>query len=280
MKKNIYKEAWYVIVTEENKDVLRKWRGCTYLSVGHICGMCKSYNGRLSKEHNPKNLIKKDGDYDFGEEITFEQFKKYVLKEENMVEEKDSRFPFTLKPEQAQSIIDIACGTWKDKLAKKWANRIVTKNYIQVDYVFYKVMRNACTTEQHKLFDKIFGKDTLECVFKQGEYIVYNDRTYHIETTDDGNGRVQLRNISFESGRTIRFVSIEDINKNAHLWSIDDTKNGEPVWCEDNITNWIFRYSNGKGEIYPCQKKSINDYYGGFIVYKPFDPFNLPYSEW
>lgn len=213
-----------------------------------------------------------------GDKITFEQFKKYVLKEEDMIEEeKESRFPFKLHHENAQSIIDIACSTWKDKLAKKWATDIVLNKWIDVSYIFYKEMRKACTKEQHEVFDEIFGKDTLKCVFKQGEYIVYDNRTYHVETTDDGNGRVQLRSISFEGGRTIRFVSIEDINKNAHLWDIYDTKDGEPVWCNTTLTGFVLRYSNGHSEVYNNQK--VQGKTTSFSFYRPFDPFNLPYNE-
>jgi hypothetical protein len=66
---------------------------------------------------------------------------------------------FTITAEQAQSIIDIACGTWKKQLAEKWANNIVLGNEIEVSEEFYKVMRAACTAPQNELFDKIFGKD-------------------------------------------------------------------------------------------------------------------------
>lgn len=261
-------EKWYITVTNENKKVINDWKVKQY------------YNDNLFEHSYLYVKNNGAGEYDFSTEITFEQFKKYVLKEEDMIEEeKESRFPFKLTPEDAQSIIDIAYSAWKDKLAKKWATDIVLNRWIDVSYIFYKEMRKACTKEQHELFDKIFGKDTLECVFKQGEYIVYDNRTYHIETTNDGQGRVQLRSISFEDGRTIRFVTVEEINRNAHLWSINDTKDGEPVWVKFTTFLWEFRYSNGKNDIYANQKKSGNDFLSTDIKYKPFDPFNLPYNE-
>jgi hypothetical protein len=66
---------------------------------------------------------------------------------------------FTITAELAQSIIDIACGTWKKQLAEKWANNIVLGNEIEISEEFYKEMRAACTPPQNELFDKIFGKD-------------------------------------------------------------------------------------------------------------------------
>lgn len=75
------------------------------------------------------------------------------------LEEKSLRFPFKLKPEQAQSIIDIACDKWKRDLSKNWATNIVLKEDIIIEESFYKTMRAECTRQQNELFDTIFGKD-------------------------------------------------------------------------------------------------------------------------
>ncbi len=70
-------DNWYVVVTEENKDILSKWRFTNYpssrLEIGQITGI---YGSGKSKEHNPRNSTK-----GFDNEITFEQFRTYVLKE-------------------------------------------------------------------------------------------------------------------------------------------------------------------------------------------------------
>ena len=77
-------EIWYVKVTEENKDILSKWRfgkdSLLKLDTFHITGMYFSYDGKLEKGHNPEYKTKL-----FGKEITFEQFKKWVLKENVVV---------------------------------------------------------------------------------------------------------------------------------------------------------------------------------------------------
>lgn len=73
-------EKWWVRVTDENIDILSKWRNTNKLYLDEIVGMVKWKDGRLMKGHNPLNCIKCDN-YDFGKEITFEQFKKYVLKD-------------------------------------------------------------------------------------------------------------------------------------------------------------------------------------------------------
>ena len=83
-------EIWWVEVTEENKDVLSKWRGVS-LFVGQLTGMCMDYaTGRISREQNPLHLSKENR-YSFGNKITYEQFLKYVLKQDAM--EKDFELP-------------------------------------------------------------------------------------------------------------------------------------------------------------------------------------------
>lgn len=100
---------WWIAVTEENKDVLSKWRSST-LSVGKLCGMCKWNTGEIIKGHNPINRVSSSS-YSFGNEITFEQFKKYVLKEvdwtkatkEEILAEAKRRYPLL-------SVIKGLCG--------------------------------------------------------------------------------------------------------------------------------------------------------------------------
>ena len=58
-----------------------------------------------------------------------------------------------------QKIIDIACPTWKVRLAKKWGEEIVLKQTAKISDGFYQEMRKACTKEQNLVFDEIFGSD-------------------------------------------------------------------------------------------------------------------------
>lgn len=76
-----------------------------------------------------------------------------------------------ITPKQAMSIIEAACNEWKSKLANLWAVEIVLNKNIFIKESFYREMRKACTDVQHELFDTIFGKDELECPYKDGELI-------------------------------------------------------------------------------------------------------------
>src|SRR5690606_6305207 len=79
------KECWHVIVTEENKEVLHKWRDPNKLGVslivGDIVGMSygKREHNRVSRVGGLSHIKSAPGaiyPYDFGEEITMDQFYK------------------------------------------------------------------------------------------------------------------------------------------------------------------------------------------------------------
>lgn len=107
------------------------------------------------------------------------------LKELDM---KDSRFPFELSPDNAEKIIDSACKKWQERLANEWAVNIILDKSNIISASFYKEMREACTQEQYKIFDEIFGKDTSIIEWHPGkvyriEYI--SGHVYHRLAQDD-----------------------------------------------------------------------------------------------
>jgi len=87
-------KKWHVKVTEVNQKILSQWSGIeqSFLEVGYICGMVEESGSYLTQKryrpgYNPGHIISGEGighAYDFGSEITFNQFKKYVLKENTM----------------------------------------------------------------------------------------------------------------------------------------------------------------------------------------------------
>jgi hypothetical protein len=82
-----------------------------------------------------------------------------VTKAETKIEKNTDMKNRILTPKNAQRIIDMACSTWKRKLAGQWAASIVLVEDIEISEEFYTEMRKACTTDQNEVFDEIFGKD-------------------------------------------------------------------------------------------------------------------------
>ena len=80
---------WFCIVTKENRDILSKWRELSSgnsIDIGKLVGVSYDGDGIFRKGHNPARSIKGGTgtySYDFGKEITFEQFKEFILKEKS-----------------------------------------------------------------------------------------------------------------------------------------------------------------------------------------------------
>jgi len=79
-------EKWWVRITKENLEDVFKFLGFEPYekAIGYIAGMCKHYRtGKIEKGWNATPTT--DYGSTFGDEITTEQFRKYVLKKEPVV---------------------------------------------------------------------------------------------------------------------------------------------------------------------------------------------------
>lgn len=166
----------------------------------------------------------------------------------------------TITSEQAQSIINIACNTWKSKLAKQWSTDIVLSNDIDITEEFYQEIRKACTKEQNELFDKIFGKD--EPKYKIGDWVTRikenfgphkNGRTLSIKEFDGKLSFYANEDDDYVSHllSSVRKATPEEIEKAQYY------PDGTPCLVRDYTHDgWEFRYANGNGEFYTNGKKS------------------------
>ncbi len=153
----ILPEVWYVKVTEENKKVLANWRKIneSYIDTTKIVGMCKWLNSnKIEKSYNPATTISEDN-YTFGEEITYEQFLKYVLKQE---ETKTNMKSFNITREQFKQLYYVACLTWKHKVELLIGETLGlfqqagTLSYEKVEEMFKAISNDS----QSKVFTEIF----------------------------------------------------------------------------------------------------------------------------
>jgi len=162
-------ERWHVVVTEENQEILSRWKykaSTPLLKIGFIVGIATS-NGR--PDHNPGH-IKKGDSYDFGEEITTEQFKKYVLKEEKKSINVMRPFP-TDKP------------YWKLRCIKETTN-------------WYD--SHPSKVEEKK---KFFPGDITWCAFEEGETWKGNSKT--AITPENNKNTTNYRQSDFEILETV-----------------------------------------------------------------------------
>ena len=260
-------EKWCIKRDKENDKIVTDFIN-NYSESNH-CYL--DYNRENPYLHYTKGISSSCKPWDNYTEITFEQFKKHVLKPEETMK--------TITHTQAQSIIDIACREWKERLFELWGKDIVMKKSIGISGTYYQAMRKACTSEQHQLFDEIFDKDVK---FKVGDWIVplkplenyqghgRNNRAYQIYDVEllgvrtyneigekDGNGFILFDEI--------RPATEEEIQKAQYI------PKGTPCLVRDNDgLSWKFAYSNGNGTF----NAGINNF--AWQQVKVLDLNNLP----
>ncbi len=159
----------------------------------------------------------------------------------------------TITASQAMRIINAACHSWKGNLAEMWGKNIALQTQaIPVKEGFYKEMREACTTDQHKIFDEIFGKD--EPTFKVGDWVTWTG-------SNPLTAKITRRCISFDncwslvesqggnhsscSAKYLRPATPEEIAKATCL------PEGTPCLVRDGACEmWKLSYADGKGRFY------------------------------
>lgn len=148
--------------------------------------------------------------------------------------------------EDAQRIIESACSQWKKKLARLWAEKIVLKEEIEISPDFYTEMRNACTQDQHQLFDEIFvrrldlkqGDLVWICKewgsaheVKENEYCVKANGGYIAKVESAGKNILILEGISLavDMDRPIRKATLEE----SYLFDNFGWEEGKLYWVAD-----------------------------------------------
>jgi len=134
-------------------------------------------NGFYKTKSNANNW-----ETEYYRKATKEEIINHFTKKQNTME---NRFPFKLSEENAKRIINIACTSWKCKLADLWSRNLLLTGYVSIEEDFYKEMRKACTEPQNELFDEIFGKDEPQykvgdCVITQGYSDNYDGKVLQI----------------------------------------------------------------------------------------------------
>jgi hypothetical protein len=135
-----------------------------------------------------------------------------LVKVETKIEKNTDMKNRTLTPKNALRIIEIACSAWKSKLAEKWSVNIVLNSNINISEEFYTEMRKACTTDQSKVFDEIFGKD--EQLIKATDLEIGESMKIYDENPTH-NGRIITRIWSDIEVEEYIFV---DVNRPRSTW--------------------------------------------------------------
>lgn len=204
-------ENWHVLVTKENQNILRKWRfnnDYSNLSVGYIVGLTKNNKGYIEKGHNPHfNIVDKfSTGYDFGKEISFETFKRLVLKE-NMENTQNKKIIGYIAP------IDLFGGVIKKGTLFKFRSKS------SLNGSFY-------CPETHTNGDYDLPKEIVETwtpqystTFKSGDYIVAEGSI---------GGLQKVRKLTSSRIQEDRLYWTEEGTTCEHNWNLDKIRLATP----------------------------------------------------
>jgi hypothetical protein len=154
---------------------------------------------------------------------------------------------------QAQRIIDIACDSWKSRLADIWGKAIALKSpVINVQSEFIKEMKQAANAEQFRLLDEIFGKE--ESKYKVGDWVIV--KNYHpkydgmaLKIKEFKGSYVYWEDTEYCSsnfgiGDIVRLATESEIKKATCL------PDGTPILIKTMGGSWGLRYADGNGGYY------------------------------
>jgi hypothetical protein len=170
---NSLPEKWYMMLdnlSDEEIEVCNEWRR----------SICTTRRAHTIGQHHILLNCHEDGSYYYGhthiesledekwaygiKEITFDQFKKHILKQENKTVM--TQQILTVSITDVLRIHNIACTTWKNKIANDYLPLVdsaqnITFNQHEVDTMF-----KAATETQLPVLENIFGKQVKESTLK------------------------------------------------------------------------------------------------------------------
>jgi hypothetical protein len=167
-----FPERWYIVLTSENRDILNKWRH----------DKCSSFKEPFFNPENDSRLYSHDviGDGTYFDitplreifgfvEITFEQFKKFVLKEDTV-----EIYAHTIDIIQLRELYNNANKDGKEFLEKLFKGCDVFWELFYLNNVDIDFLRENCNKE---VVTKIFGEVIDFDIIEVGDYVTMKDGT-------------------------------------------------------------------------------------------------------
>lgn len=211
----------------------------------------------------------------------------------------DGRFPFKLTKEDSLKIYDVACQSWKSKLAKKWGEEMFINNHTSITKEFYDEMRNACDSKQHKVLDEIFGVDDeidfsilndtdvfyVEC--KSGNTYLFKGKdafTKCTQTTNILSLKDNTKSINWicenEDVKELRLATKEEIELFNQHFNPCPYKDGELIFVKDDSWGiWQLRYATGEirnNEVAAYMSQKTSGDYATYKYHAPATGVKLP----
>jgi len=188
--KNSLPEKWYMMLdnlSDEELEVCNEWRR----------SVCTTRRAHTIEQHHMLLNCHEDGSYYYGhthleslkdekwaygiKEITFNQFKKHILNQENKTVM--TKQTLTAAVTDVLKIHSIACTSWKSIIASNYLSRVdnaqnITFTQHEVDKMF-----EAATEAQLPVLENVFGKQVKESTLK----VIADGKPLFRENSNEGS---------------------------------------------------------------------------------------------
>ena len=144
---------WYIQVTEENQDIVSKWRltqatSFTYQETIAVGQFVMSYHTDGSCYYGSYSERKLNNEFPSHESIDFETFLEITGMKTTS---------YTVTREQFLEGYELACGEWQRVLTDKFSIALLKSYTIEVDEEFIKTLREAVVNKyQQEFLDRLF----------------------------------------------------------------------------------------------------------------------------
>jgi hypothetical protein len=224
--KIVLENKWHVIVTKENQKVLSDWRFENHnhiLDIGYIVGMTNSNSCSTSnlyeKGHNPVSSKE-----NFGKEITYQEFEKYILVNEKY--EKRIVLPLKWCIKYCDEVSEYAYKKWKciKRITESYYHEggtyktIANNNFL---YIFKEKILEGHTEISLKDFKKYLSQTTVEVNLPQTQ-IIENGKSSKQKRAEE-RSCITLRRINsaISRGDQIRKTSIRSSKSKITIGSVN-----------------------------------------------------------
>jgi hypothetical protein len=163
---------------------------------------------------------------------------------------------YIIKYTEAQQIIDMACSSWKERLAVLWATSIVLKKDIEVSEELYNEGYDQANEKQKRVIDKIFGKS--KDIFSVTSYAEICKQLGEKEITSFDFTFVHPNS----RDRMASIAKMSQIERFFNQW-------WKPNWKDHNEPKWYAWFiDRGKGLVFDGADCRRSGAYGGVAYFK------------
>lgn len=197
-------EKWYIRITSDNNEKLKEW----WIKNNTFYDEWYWDHGKYLVSKHPKDTSMTYNDSSIEEDSYFQNYREITAEQLlNQTKSKEMK-TYKVTREQLAEIYSIACSGWKPKIEKITNNALGafgTEGELSEDIV--QSMRDAATTDQRPVIDRIFPKPKKKVSKEVVGYVnIYNNNSFGTVRTTKEEAEKNVSGNVLVIGHQIRFT--------------------------------------------------------------------------